>query len=54
MSFQAYLDNVEQKTGKTPRQFIELAKEKGFNDPTVKTMEIVKWLKEEFLIGHGL
>ena len=25
MSFQAYLDNIEDKTGLTPRQFIELA-----------------------------
>lgn len=30
MSFQAYLDNIEQKTGLTPRRFIELAQERGF------------------------
>ena len=28
MSFQAYLDNIEDKTGLTPRQFIELAHDK--------------------------
>ena len=28
MSFQAYLDNVEEKTGKTPKQFIAEAKKK--------------------------
>lgn len=53
MSFQAYLDNVEEKTGKTPFEFIELAKAKGFNDPGVKSGEIVAWLKEEFELGNG-
>ncbi len=53
MSFQAYLDNVEQKTGKTPNEFIVLAKAKGFDDPSVGAMEIVKWLKEDFELGHG-
>jgi hypothetical protein len=52
MSFQAYLDNIEEKTGKTPNDFIKLAKDKGFT-PETKTMEIVKWLKEEFRLGHG-
>ena len=53
MSFQAYLDNVEQKTGKTPNEFIALAREKGFDDPTVKATEIVNWLKTDFELGHG-
>lgn len=53
MSFQAYLDNVEEKTGLTPRQFIELAKERGFDDPAVKSTPIVNWLKEEYGIGRG-
>ena len=53
MSFQAYLDNVEEKTGKTPLEFIALAKAKGFEDPKVKSGEIVTWLKEEFNLGHG-
>lgn len=53
MSFQAYLDNIEQKTGKTPRQFIELAKEKGFDDPAVKAGPILAWLAEDFDLGRG-
>lgn len=53
MSFQAYLDNIEQKTGKTPLEFIKLAKSKGYADSSTKTSEIVKWLKEEFDLGHG-
>lgn len=53
MSFQAYLDAVEVKTGKTPLEFIAFAKAKGFDKPETKTMEIVNWLKEEYSLGHG-
>ena len=53
MSFQAYLDNIETKTGKTPNDFIALAKQKGFDDPSVKAGEIVAWLKQDFGLGHG-
>ncbi len=53
MSFQAYLDNIEAKTGKTPNEFIALAHEKGFTDPATKAGTIVAWLKEEFGIGRG-
>jgi hypothetical protein len=52
MSFQAYLDNIEAKTGKTPNDFITLAKNKGFT-PDTRTGEIVTWLKEDFSLGHG-
>ncbi len=52
MSFQSYLDNVETKTGKTPNEFIALAKNKGFGVDT-KAGEIVAWLKEDFKLGHG-
>lgn len=52
MSFQAYLDNIETQTGKTPNEFIALATEKGFTADT-KTGEIVAWLKADFGLGHG-
>lgn len=52
MSFQAYLDNIEKKTGKTPNDFISLAAAKGFNTNT-KAGEIVAWLKADFTLGHG-
>lgn len=52
MSFQAYMDNIEKKTGKTPNDFIELAGKKGFTADT-KTGEIITWLKEDFGLGHG-
>ena len=53
MSFQAYLDNIEDKTGKTPNEFIALAKEKGYDAPETKTGTIVDWLKEDFGLGRG-
>ncbi|MDQ3094248.1 MAG: DUF4287 domain-containing protein [bacterium] len=52
MSFQAYLDNIEQKTGKTPNDFIVIAKEKGFTANT-KAGEIASWLKEDYGLGRG-
>lgn len=53
MSFQAYLDNIQAKTGKSPDEFIALAREKGFMEPGVKATPIVNWLKDEFGLGHG-
>lgn len=52
MSFQAYLDNIEEKTGKTPQEFIEEAKAKGFG-PETKAGEIVTWLKDAYGLGRG-
>ena len=53
MSFQAYLDNIEAKTGKTPNEFIAIAKEKGYDAPETKAGTIVDWLKEDFGLGRG-
>ena len=53
MSFQAYLDNIEAKTGKTPNEFVAMAKEKGFDAPGTKAGTIVDWLKEDFGLGRG-
>ncbi len=53
MSFQAYLDSIEQKTGCTPRQFIELAAERGLDAPAVKAGQILDWLKADFDLGRG-
>ncbi len=53
MSFQAYLDNIEKKTGKTPNEFIELAKARGFDSPDVKAGVIVDWLKTDYDLGRG-
>jgi hypothetical protein len=53
MSFQAYLDNIEAKTGKTPNELIRLAKKKGYDDPKTKAGVIIAWLKEDFDLGRG-
>ncbi|MDD5320089.1 MAG: DUF4287 domain-containing protein [Methylococcales bacterium] len=53
MSFQAYIDNIKTKTGKTPDEFKQLAEQKGLLKPGVKAGEIVAWLKEDFGLGHG-
>ncbi|BDZ65378.1 DUF4287 domain-containing protein [Agromyces mangrovi Wang et al. 2018] len=52
MSYQAYLDTIEQKTGLTPRQLIDAAREQGFEEGA-KVGPIVAWLKAEYGLGHG-
>ena len=58
MSFQAYLDNIKAKTGKSPADFKKVADKKGFSvkgklKPETKAGDIVKWLEEDFKLGHG-
>ena len=53
MSFQAYLDTIEDKTGLTPRQLLELAQQKGFDGAAVKAGDILDWLKADFGLGRG-
>lgn len=58
MTFQAYLDNIQTKTGKTPDDFKKLAAKKGFTEngtlrKDIKAGEIVAWLKQDFELGHG-
>ena len=52
MSFQAYLDNIEAKTGKSPEEFIQLAHDRGFG-PGTKSGEIIAWLADDFELGRG-
>lgn len=53
MSFQAYLDNIRAKTGKTPEQLKALASKAGVYKPDMKASALVAWLKGEFELGHG-
>jgi len=58
MSFQAYIDNIKTKKGKSPDDFKKLAEKKGFLQngeikDGVKAGEIVTWLKKDFDLGHG-
>ncbi len=52
MSFQKDLDIVEAQTGITPRQFIELARERGYG-PETSVSPILMWLKKDYDLGHG-
>ena len=49
MSFQAYLDKVEEITGKTPNDFIAMAKKKNLTT----SKEIIAWLKQDYGLGLG-
>ncbi|MCB1517130.1 MAG: DUF4287 domain-containing protein [Hyphomicrobiaceae bacterium] len=53
MTFQAYLDTIEKKTGLAAEQFIALARDKGFLDISAKAGDIVAWLKADYGLGHG-
>ncbi len=58
MSFQAYLDNIQAKTGKTPADFRAMAVAKGFATangiaPGTKAAQITDWLKADFALGQG-
>lgn len=53
MSFQAYLDAIEKKTGRTPRQLLAEAIERGYQEPGVKAGVIVQWLADDYGLGRG-
>jgi Domain of unknown function (DUF4287) len=53
MTFQAYIANIQAKTGKTPEQFRALAEQKGLLQSSVKVTKITDWLKADFDLGHG-
>jgi hypothetical protein len=52
MSFQAYLDNAEKKTGRTPQEIVDLAHARGFGADSTAG-DILAWLKEDFDLGRG-
>jgi hypothetical protein len=53
MSFQAYLDTIEDKTGLTPRQLLAVAHERGLDEPPVKAADVVTWFTEDYGLGRG-
>lgn len=53
MSFQAYVDNIEKKTGKTPEQLKAAMEEQGVFSPDMKAGVLVDFLREEYGLGHG-
>ena len=57
MSFRAYLDNIQAKTGKTPADFRPMAAEKDFAGPEgiakgLTATQINDWLKTVLDLGH--
>ncbi len=52
MSFQAYIDAIEKKTGKIPQEIVDEAHARGFG-PDTKAGEIVTWLADDYALGRG-
>jgi hypothetical protein len=52
MSYQAYLDAIEEKTGLTPQELLDAAAAKGFT-ATSKAGDVVAWLAEDYGVGRG-
>ncbi len=53
MSFQAYLDNIKAKTGKSPEDFKNQLEKEGLLQADMKATALVIWLKENYELGHG-
>ena len=50
MTFQAYLDTIKAKTGKTPEDFRALAHSRGLSSRP----ELMNWLKTQYgLVGRN-
>ncbi|PUA81803.1 DUF4287 domain-containing protein [Nocardioides currus] len=52
MSYQAYLDAIEKKTGKTPEELLREAAARGFT-PQSKAADFVAWLTDDHDVGRG-
>jgi hypothetical protein len=53
VSFQAYLDNIKAKTGKTPEDFKKAAEAAGQLKPDWKATQFIAWMKKEYDLGRG-
>ena len=56
MTFNAYMENIQAETGKTPDEFWKLANKKGFvkkGKVVAKYVDMMKWLKSSQMgLGH--
>ena len=52
MSFQAYLDAVEDKTGRTGNELLAEAAERGYG-PQTKAGVVAEWLNSDCGVGRG-
>lgn len=53
MSFEAYISNIKEKTGKLPEDFKTQLEKEGLLKPGLKATELVTWLKNNYDLGHG-
>ena len=53
MSFQAYIDNIKVKTGKSPEEFMKQMQKEGLLQTELKATDLVNWLKKNYDLGHG-
>ena len=53
MSFQAYIDNIKEKTGKTPEMIRQDAVDQGILTDDMKATPFTNWLKSQYGLGHG-
>lgn len=58
MSFQAYLDTIQAKTGQSPDDLRSWAAAQDFTEagqlkPSVKAGDVVAGVKRDFSLGHG-
>lgn len=53
MSFQAYLDDIQAKTGKSAEDFRQMAAAKGLMDPMAKASVFIDWLAADYGLGRG-
>lgn len=55
MSFKAYIQNVQVKSGKTAEDFFRIATEKGFivdGKIVASHKQLLEWLKSDIGLGH--
>ena len=55
MSFKAYMQNIQAKSGKTDEDFYRIAKEKGFiveGKIVASHKQLLEWLKSDIGLGH--
>lgn len=53
MTFQAYLQTIKEKTGKTPEDFKRIMEEKGVITKPLTATEFCDFLFENYGLGHG-
>jgi Domain of unknown function (DUF4287) len=53
MTFQAYIDNIYEKTKMMPSNFYKEATKLKLLEKGYKAAPIIAWLKKDYKLGHG-